>query len=945
MATQIREQEHHQQRCPDLTADWQLGQISGSDRIVLKSRDGKRQVLFSPIEGFALRYFTGTFTVERVQRICNDQFGDDVAPDCVANLVHTLVAKHILDADHSSSLASSTSILKPSTQWIEHPAGYWILRNPEDVTFLQVSHRDKQAIDQFGQLPPHEIGQRLGISVSELQGLLHLLNSTGMLLGSTPAKPPKRQRFSPLQLLFFRLPLFNPDGWLERHVAKLQWIWTSQVAFLLAFLLSAAALVGMNVSPAIVLSGQKLWATQGAIVLLPFILLCGLVVALHELGHAFTLKHYGGKVPEIGLLIMCLMPGCYTNTTDAYCLVKRRQRLLVVGAGILCQVSLWAFALGLWLLLTPGTWLKTGSYLFMAAALFTLAVNLNPLAKFDGYYLAVAATGINNLRSRSFLFYLNLVRGQPIREPHRDRGMLALYAPFSLLYTCLVFGHLLLWLLEWSLTHIPALALALLLAWLIYRYFPRSLPKGSTMTSASPRPTQSSPRPDLKVVSPPPSPTSPTSPTSPAPSDSPSPAFPKRLAIAGAISLSLVGIGLIPLPDTVTGDATIHSTPKQRQVVTLPEPAIIRTLYVQQNDTVRVGQLLAELASPDLNQQLIEIDRKLAEAQAERATAQQQLNLARSKHSGIRTRANHQSARATRLHQELGQLNSGQAPPQIRQLQSEQTEKASQIQGLQGQLAIVEAQIARYQELVTAGAMPLAQLNDLQRQQISLTSQINTLQAQTQTLTEQIATTGKTLQEEWSERQLPEVDEALSSLDAIQQEIGVATALVQKWEYQLPLLEQQKQKLLERQDRLTLRANVAGVIITPDLDVMHGQRMAEGKEILTIAGVSEPTAIVELSQSDASRIKVGMPVTFRLQDGDLQGFNAIVQDIPPIMAPENPQQVQQKAMVKVRVRFVGTPPAFTFGTQGYAHVQIGQLRLYQKVQRELLKLFPVGKFW
>jgi putative peptide zinc metalloprotease protein len=52
------------------------------------------------------------------------------------------------------------------------------------------------------------------------------------------------------------------------------------------------------------------------------------VVTLHELGHAFTLKYYGGIVPEIGLLIMMLMPAAYTNTTDSYCLVKRRQRIL-----------------------------------------------------------------------------------------------------------------------------------------------------------------------------------------------------------------------------------------------------------------------------------------------------------------------------------------------------------------------------------------------------------------------------------------------------------------------------------------------------------------------------------------------------------------------------------------------------------------------------------------
>lgn len=106
---------------------------------------------------------------------------------------------------------------------------------------------------------------------------------------------------------------------------------------MLGFFLAIWAVIGMSQSQEIFQEGQQLWAQAGATLILPFILLMMLVVSMHELGHAFTLKHYGGIVPEIGLMFMCLMPGCYTNTTDSYCLVKRRQRALVVGAGVLVQ--------------------------------------------------------------------------------------------------------------------------------------------------------------------------------------------------------------------------------------------------------------------------------------------------------------------------------------------------------------------------------------------------------------------------------------------------------------------------------------------------------------------------------------------------------------------------------------------------------------------------------
>ncbi|WP_287522101.1 hypothetical protein [Okeania sp. SIO2C2] len=41
-----------------------------------------------------------------------------------------------------------------------------------------------------------------------------------------------------------------------------------------------------------------------------------LVIFLHEFGHAFTLKHFGGVVPEIGLLFMCFMSVMYTSNFD-----------------------------------------------------------------------------------------------------------------------------------------------------------------------------------------------------------------------------------------------------------------------------------------------------------------------------------------------------------------------------------------------------------------------------------------------------------------------------------------------------------------------------------------------------------------------------------------------------------------------------------------------------
>ena len=489
--------------CPDLTPYWTIAEVRDSDQIVFKAKEGSLRALFSSAEGLALRYFIGYHTVREIQAKCEQELGDRTPANLLVELLQKLIQLGILawtpeqeeeplqeplqetdmtspevnaaseenPEDELAGSGSNSPGLKSCVHWIEHPDGYWILRNPEDVTFLQTGDRDKRIIDQVGNQPPEAIAQQFSVSPAYVKRLLQMLAATAMLEGSKPPERPKK-KFNPMQLLFFRIPLFNPNEWLNKHIDSLRWIWTRSFAFLLGAFLISSAIVGTNRWEAVLYQGQQMLAAHGGSLLIPFALLSALVVGLHELGHAFTLKNYGGIVPEIGLLFIMMMPAAYTNTTDSYCLVKRLQRFLVVAAGVLVQFTIWAIAFWLWNWATPASWLQTSSYMLMVSALVTVAVNLNPLAKFDGYYLAVALSGINNLRGRSFGFYGNLFRGKPTQEKGRDALVLAIYAPFSLVYIWFVFGFLVWRIADWSLTNIPATSLMLLIIWLIYFYFP-----------------------------------------------------------------------------------------------------------------------------------------------------------------------------------------------------------------------------------------------------------------------------------------------------------------------------------------------------------------------------------------------------------------------------------------------------------------------------------------
>ncbi|MDB9315090.1 hypothetical protein PN462_18390 [Spirulina sp. CS-785/01] len=463
--------------CPNVGTYWHLGKRKGSEQYVLASADGQHQYPVTVVEAYALRHFNGKYTVAHLQKYCQKTLKGNIPDDLVRQLLQKLMDWGIIawmgedTPQDDPPPPPPKSALKDCVQWLEHPEGYWILRNPEDVTFMQVNPQAKTIIEQLGAVPTEELVQRYNIPPDQLQLLLRQLTTTAMLEGTKPPTPPKR-KFTPLRLLFFKVPLFNPDPYLEKPAQRLSWIWTKPFFLLWCGGMAWTTAAAFDERSHLLAFGQALLHHYGISLLLPFALLALFVVTLHELGHALTLKQYGGIVPEVGLLFMVLMPAAYTNTTDAYCLVKRRQRVLVVAAGVMVQFTIAAVAFWLWKGSVNNSWLSPVSFLLFFAALFTVAVNLNPMAKFDGYYLAVALTGINNLRSRSFGFYGDLLTLHPSQEKKRDQPILAAFAPLSLAYMIFVFGSILLLITHWTLDNIPTLAALLLLLWAIYYFFP-----------------------------------------------------------------------------------------------------------------------------------------------------------------------------------------------------------------------------------------------------------------------------------------------------------------------------------------------------------------------------------------------------------------------------------------------------------------------------------------
>jgi putative peptide zinc metalloprotease protein len=123
---------------------------------------------------------------------------------------------------------------------------------------------------------------------------------------------------------------------------------------------------------------------------------------LHELGHAFTAKRLGCRVPAMGVAFLVMWPVAYTDTNETWRLTDRYQRLRVASAGIVTELIVAAWATFLWALWPDGAARSAFFVLATTSWVATLAINASPFMRFDGYFILSDALDMPNLHARSF---------------------------------------------------------------------------------------------------------------------------------------------------------------------------------------------------------------------------------------------------------------------------------------------------------------------------------------------------------------------------------------------------------------------------------------------------------------------------------------------------------------------------------------------------------------
>jgi len=221
-------------------------------------------------------------------------------------------------------------------------------------------------------------------------------------------------------MLLWKVGVWDPDPLLARTVGRVGWLFRPSLAiFVAAGLVWCTFLVFVNrhrldFDLLRLLVGKD----GGAMGLVGFLLILTVVGAIHEFGHAYSCKHFGGSVHRMGFMLMYFSPCFFVDVSQSMLFENRWQRIWVAMAGIFFESFITIAAAVVWWITPIDLQINDIAYRVMIYGLIVgVLLNLNPLLKFDGYFVLSDLLQIGELRERSAAY----VRERLIRPFKRDR--------------------------------------------------------------------------------------------------------------------------------------------------------------------------------------------------------------------------------------------------------------------------------------------------------------------------------------------------------------------------------------------------------------------------------------------------------------------------------------------------------------------------------------------
>jgi len=208
-----------------------------------------------------------------------------------------------------------------------------------------------------------------------------------------------------MQPTSLRIPMIDPDAFLAAWVHRFAWMFSLKGALLwLAVVLPAVLMAAQNWKELTLNISDHVLSTSNLLVLA---LVFPVVKAIHELGHGFATKVWGGSVHEMGLMFLIFAPVPYVDASASSTFRSKYRRAVVGAAGMLAEVFVAALAMYVWVLVEPGVVRAVAFNVMLIAGVSTVVVNGNPLLRYDGYFILADLIEMPNLgqRGQRYLTY------------------------------------------------------------------------------------------------------------------------------------------------------------------------------------------------------------------------------------------------------------------------------------------------------------------------------------------------------------------------------------------------------------------------------------------------------------------------------------------------------------------------------------------------------------
>ncbi|MEO6181534.1 MAG: efflux RND transporter periplasmic adaptor subunit, partial [Verrucomicrobiota bacterium] len=398
--------------------------------------------------------------------------------------------------------------------------------------------------------------------------------------------PQKRGRVRG-NLFYLRFNFFDPDALFDRLIRGTNFFFTP--TFLVFSALLTIFALGLTVANwGDIVREIKIQFHFQSFVVAWFTILA--VIALHELAHGLTCKRFGGKVHEIGFLLLYFQPAFFCNVSDAWLFREKSRRLWVTFAGAYFEIFLWAAATVIWRVTDFSTWINYIALVVMATSGIKTLFNLNPLIKLDGYYLLSDYLEIPNLRQKAFGYLGALFKPfspaaiSKKQITPRDRRIFFAYGLLAAVYSYWLFAFIALRFGNFLITRYQAWGFIIFTSLLVL-IFRNYLRKGLQLISSL-----------FKVRN-------------------GITAFIKKLAIASTVLALIVAVlYFVQMELKVSGEFNI--LPAHNAEIRAEVEGIIREITKDEGDAIKQGDIIARLSDRDCRAELQKIKAELEERQA-----------------------------------------------------------------------------------------------------------------------------------------------------------------------------------------------------------------------------------------------------------------------------------------------------------------------------------------